>query len=136
METVITKTVTWQRDKKVIDFLLSEHFVHITGLIASMHLNDTYKIRANYNQYLKSKKGNIGFNNGMCAVVTPEGFYFIKRNGVQSINKIPENLKEKLSFDSMLGVCCSNSDEINFHHLMDRISNPLSEEYGDPFEGV
>ncbi len=137
MKTVITKNELWQKDKDIIEFLLHEHFIHVTGL------NTTYtnidglvkknKIYADYNQYKKGIKGNYETNNNVTAVLTPGGFYFIKINAYKSIKKMPENLKEKLSHDSSLGVWCSNGDEIDFYPLMDRIKNPLSEEYGDPF---
>ncbi|MFT6361374.1 MAG: hypothetical protein ACJA2Z_000357 [Candidatus Paceibacteria bacterium] len=134
MKTVAEKYEVWTKDLEIIEALRADHFIHVTGLTSKMHGHDPSTIESPLQQFDFSKKGAIDSNNNMTAVITPHGFYFLKRGQVN----LDESIREMLSFNdgNGVGVYCSNGDKIYSEALLERVSDPLNENHGDPFYGV
>jgi hypothetical protein len=132
--TVLEKSEIWKNDLVIINELVQDGFIHATGLSSKMSGYKPELIKSELSQFKKGQLGAIGRNNSMTAAITPEGFYFLK-DGTENLSK---EVKEKLSYNNGngVGVYCSNGDTILSRALFARVSNPLSEFYGDPFFGI
>ncbi len=128
---VLEKGELWKEDSELIEDLIKNNFVHVTGLGVVVQEEAKRLISAQGGDFIPGQKAGISDDYGIVSVFTKNGFCFAGR----TFEGLSEKTMKSLTIKDAKSILAPK-ENLKFRETADRLNDPLSEKFGDPFLGV